>query len=92
MKQTFEHLGFHLDIYCKNTFKFLGTIPQHTNTDKRILGYSGRKLESIKSVGRKGTKEVKFNGNYLTELTPLCGRIVGDRFQTLEQSKAWQIK
>tara|TARA_B100000519_G_C14253758_1_gene443902 strand:+ start:989 stop:1267 length:279 start_codon:yes stop_codon:yes gene_type:complete len=92
MKTTFEHLGFHLDIYCKNTFKYLGTIPQHNNTNNRTVGYFGRKLEIVKAQGNKGNKQVDFNGEYITELVPLCGRIVGNRFQTLEQSKAWQIK
>jgi hypothetical protein len=49
----------------------------------RERGYFGRKQQSIVAVGRKGMKEKNFNGDYITELVPLCGRLVGDRFNTL---------
>jgi hypothetical protein len=40
---------------------------------------------------RKGTKTITFNDDYFTELIPLCGRIVGDRFATLQQARMRQV-
>lgn len=95
MEKIFKHIGYHLDVYCIHTKKYLGSITlaehYHENCEKRIKGYNGRIQQKLLARGRKGTKEVKFNGEYITELIPLCGRIVGDRFATLAESRMRQL-
>ena len=87
MDTRFEHLGYHLDLYCPRTKKYEGSITLSDEVVKtygdREKGYVGRREESIVAVGRKGMKEKNFSGEYITELVPLCGRLVGDRFNTL---------
>lgn len=82
MDVRFQHLGYHLDLYCPKTMKYMGSIETEDDPE-RDCGYFGRRKEKIDCIGRKGLKEVKFNDEYITELVPLCGRLVGDRFNTL---------
>lgn len=82
MDTRFEHLGYHLDLYCPRTKKYEGSITVEDEPN-RERGYFGRRKEVVNAIGRKGMKEKKFNGKFLTELVPLCGRLVGDRFATL---------
>lgn len=87
MDTRFEHLGYHLDLYCPRTKKYEGSITLSDHIvetyEGREMGYVGRKEEFIIAEGRKGMKEKVFSGDYITELVPLCGRLVGDRFNTL---------
>lgn len=87
MDARFEHLGHHLDLYCPRTGKYEGSITLSDDVVKtygnRDRGYFGRMKETVIDVGRKGMREKNFNGEYITELVPLCGRLVGDRFNTL---------
>ena len=96
MTTKFQHVGYHLDVYCIHTKKYLGsiTLPETVNKNitQRQKGYYGRKEEIIVATGRRGTKDVKFKGKYITELIPLCGRIVGDRFATIEQVRMKNIQ
>lgn len=77
--KIFEHKGYHLDIYCTHTKKYLGSIPLPETVNKNITqrqkGYQGRKEEIIVATGVRGTKYIKFKGKYITELIPICGRI-----------------
>lgn len=85
MDTRFEHLGYHLDLYCPRTGKYEGSITVDDEPG-RERGYFGRKKETLDAIGRKGLKEKKFSGEYITELVPLCGRLVGDRFNTLRDA------
>lgn len=91
MQKIFQHIGYHLDLYCKHTSKYQGSVTIDNPDTDRIHGYHGRKLETINATGRKGTKTITFNDDYFTELIPLCGRIVGDRFATLQQARMRQV-
>ena len=91
MKTVFQHIGYHLDLYCKHTYKYQGSVTIDNPDANRVHGYHGRKLETINARGRKGTKTIDFNDDYITELIPLCGRIVGDRFATLAQARMRQV-
>tara|TARA_Y100000389_G_C17471166_1_gene531152 strand:- start:18150 stop:18458 length:309 start_codon:yes stop_codon:yes gene_type:complete len=92
MDTRFELLGYHLDIYDARTKKYLGhvAIPTEVNVPERKLGYEGRKLEYIQATGKRATKHVKFKGEYITELVPLCGKIVGDKHKTIQEAHEWR--
>ncbi len=96
MTTKFQHVGYHLDVYCVHTKKYLGSVDVpdhlHKNCIDRKKGYYGRKQEKIVATGRRGTKDIKFSGEYITELIPLCGRIVGDRFATIAQARMKNIQ
>ncbi len=96
MITKFQHVGYHLDVYCIHTKKYLGSVDVpdhlHNNIKDRKKGYYGRKEEKIVATDRRGTKYIKFSGKYITELIPLCGRIVGDRFATIGQARIKNIQ
>ena len=76
----FEHVSYHLDLFCPKTRKYKGSINITQIDMSRAFGYEGRRLEKINAKGRKGMKDVKFNGEYITQYERVSGRIVGDRF------------
>ena len=58
--------------------KYLGNLIVD-EPDREHMGYAGRKNLAYKGILKKGYKEVKLDGTYLTECVPLCGRIAGTK-------------
>ena len=85
--KIFEHLGYHLDLYCKHTYKYQGSVKIDNPDPDRKHSYSGRKVEYINSIGHKSTKQKQFTGEFLTEVIPLCGRVLGDAKQVIAASR-----
>ena len=90
----FKHLGYHLEITHPISKKYLGyvKIEQGIVPDDAVTGYYSRKLQTLNHLATRGTKQFMLEGEFITELIPLCGKILGDKKKVLEQSQAWRIK
>tara|TARA_R110002153_G_scaffold30395_1_gene93196 strand:- start:1989 stop:2306 length:318 start_codon:yes stop_codon:yes gene_type:complete len=78
-QEIFSHLGYHLDVFHLKTRKFMGSIlmsKSFEDSGERQYGYEGRKVEHLKAHGMKALNRVAFDGEYITELIPLCGRVI----------------
>tara|TARA_R110000787_G_C13324940_1_gene436817 strand:- start:86 stop:364 length:279 start_codon:yes stop_codon:yes gene_type:complete len=92
MKRIFKHLGYHLEVNHPISKKYLGYVKIDNLPEGTVTGYYSRKLETLNHVATKGTKQFILQGEFYTELIPLCGKILGDKKKVLEQSQAWRIK
>ena len=90
MKRVFEHLGYHLEAYHPISKKYLGYVKIDEVADNTTTGYYSRKLETLNHIATKGSKQFLLEGEFITELIPLCGRIIGDSRAVLERSQAWR--
>ena len=90
MKRVFKHLGYHLEAYHPISKKYLGYIKIDKVADNTTTGYYSRKLETLNHIATKGSKQFLLEGEFITELIPLCGRIIGDSKAVLERSQAWR--
>jgi|TARA_R110000803_G_scaffold79904_1_gene145621 hypothetical protein len=94
MERVFEHQGYHLEAYHPISKKYLGyvKIEEGIVPDDAVTGYYSRKLETLNHIATKGSKQFILEGEFITELIPLCGRIIGDSNAVLERSQAWRSK
>jgi hypothetical protein len=90
MKRVFKHLGYHLEAYHPISKKYLGYVKIDEVADNTTTGYYSRKLETLNHIVTKGSKQFLLEGEFITELIPLCGRIIGDSRAVLERSQAWR--
>tara|TARA_R110002153_G_scaffold15953_1_gene56679 strand:+ start:72 stop:344 length:273 start_codon:yes stop_codon:yes gene_type:complete len=90
MERVFEHLGYHLEAYHPISKKYLGYVKIDEVADNTTTGYYSRKLETLNHIATKGSKQFLLEGEFITELIPLCGRIIGDSRAVLERSQAWR--
>lgn len=68
----FKIFGYSIDFYEGR--KYMGCLIID-EPDRDSFGYHSRKEMTYKGELKKGTKMVKVDGTYMTELVPLCGRI-----------------
>ena len=90
MDTRFENLGYQLDVICPETRKYLGSVNVDAPKTDREFGYAGREMESLDVVGHKATRKVKFKGLFLTELVPICGKVLGDKHNTIQEAHEWR--
>lgn len=90
MDTRFEILGYQLDVICPQTKKYLGSINLAFDDEDRPHGYTGRRIEQLCTTGHKASKKVKFDGEYITELLPLCGKLKGDKHKTIQEAHEWR--
>lgn len=85
MKETFKHIGYHLNVFDKDTKKYIGYIKIQEGKSKKIMikgkeaitGYYSRKVEKLNHEYYKGRKlQGTLQGEYLTELMALCGKVI----------------
>ena len=76
MRKIFEDLGYHLDVLDPITKKYIGSIKIEKGIvpEDAPIGYASRKLEKLNHIARKGTKTIHVEGEFITELFPLCGK------------------
>lgn len=68
----FQELGFYKEYWVKN--KFIGII--NCEKDREVVGYAGRKTETLtEPITLKNKKTLKLGTEVTTLLYPLCGRI-----------------
>lgn len=75
---AFELLGYHADYYQDG--KYLGSEKLST-PDREITGYHGRTYEVATRDIRIGKKMIKKGTKFYTELSPICGKVIGDIFK-----------
>ena len=90
MDTRFEIMGYQLDVICPETKKYLGSIDLAFDDEDRPNGYQGRKMERLDTIGHKATRKVKFKGLFLTELVPICGKVLGDKHKTIQEAHEWR--
>lgn len=90
MSNTFEKLGYSIDVLDPITKKYLGCFTLPTTVKLEQFGYNSRRVEYLDMIIKKGTKKVKVQGDYILENQVLCGRVIGDRFKVLEQTHEWR--
>jgi hypothetical protein len=74
MALKFEHLGYHLDFYIDK--KYVGSC-KCDHKDREVFGYGGRKTEVMnEDVILKNNKLIKKGTEVITELIPLCGKLI----------------
>lgn len=82
MNTPFEILGYHKELFDKNTGKYIGhikmTVPDRSEAK---WGYFGRTLQDVKGTAHKAQKTFEVDGQYVTECIPVCGKIKADKLQ-----------
>lgn len=69
----FKDLGYYKEYYVNN--KFIGTIK--TEKDRDIIGYFGRKEETLnENITTQNNKIMKKGTKVTTILYPLCGELL----------------
>lgn len=83
MNSVFHIVGHHLDLYDKITNKYVGSVEVSVdNYPDRVHGYAGRTTERINANARRnGGKLFPIQGQFITELMPVCGKIKGSTLQ-----------
>jgi len=92
MERIFENVGYHLEVMHPVTKKYLGHIKIEDGIvpEDAPTGYYSRKLEKLNHIAQRGTKQFILQGEFITELIPLCGKIIGDKMKVLERSQEWR--
>jgi len=81
MGQVFNIVGYHLELRDQYTNKFIGSMQFDPADSDRPHGYSGRGLQYCKGTATKTGKSFPVDGYYVTEIIPICGKIIGDTLQ-----------
>jgi len=87
MQTDFEILGYSVDLYYQGKFYGSYKIEQ---PDRDILGYSGRKQETLTEDWAYKNKKLKKGTVVYTECYPICGRMIGtleEKIKRLAESK-----
>jgi len=70
---TFEHIGYHIDYYLDK--KYLGSIKVESK-DREVFGYEGRTEIVLENDLKLKKKTIKKGTKVITELIPLCGKLI----------------
>jgi hypothetical protein len=73
MKIKFEAIGYSKDFYNTEK-KYIGSLV--CEKDREVYGYLGRKKEVLTNDIILRKKKIKKGTELLTEIFPLCGRII----------------
>lgn len=75
MKNIFEIFGYSKDYYIGN--KYMGSITLN-EPDRQVFSYGGRQVAILEEdIVFKNKKRIKKGTEVMTELIPLCGKMVG---------------
>lgn len=75
---NFELHGYHIDYYQDG--KFLGNI-RLEDPDRDKTGYESRIYSVATEDIKIGKKIIKKGSKFYTELTPICGKVIGNIFE-----------
>lgn len=91
MDTRFEILGYHKELYHKETGKYVGyvrmSVPDRAESK---FGYFGRLTMHVKGTAIRNGKEFSVDDEYLTECLPVCGKIIGDKHKTIQDAHEWR--
>ncbi len=68
----FEHIGYHIEYYLDK--KYLGSVK--SEKDREVFGYRGRTEIVLESDLKLKKKTIKKGTKVVTELVPLCGKLI----------------